>query len=56
MFQEFPKCLYLGADVAAAFVVVCDQHEEQAARAAGFAMLHEPQEKAKRKKAPTSPN
>lgn len=39
--QEFPKCLYLGADVEAEYVIVSDEAQESDARANGFAMLDE---------------
>ena len=39
--QEFPKCLYLGADVEAEYVVVADEDQEAEARGNGFAMLSE---------------
>lgn len=39
--QEFPKCLYLGADVEGEYVVVFDENEEAEARVKGYAMLSE---------------
>lgn len=39
--QEFPKCLFLGADAEAEYVIVADEEQEAAARANGFAMLGE---------------
>lgn len=36
MFQEFPKCLYVGGDVTADSVVVFDRDEENAKRREGF--------------------
>lgn len=41
MIQEFPKCLYMGADVEAEFAIVNDADEEAEARSNGFAMLDE---------------
>lgn len=49
MFNEFPKCLYLGGVVDAAFCVVFDPQEEAKARKEGYASAGESQEKAKRK-------
>ena len=46
MFQEFPKCLYVGGSVDAVFCVVLDADEEQSARDEGYASVGEPQEKA----------
>ena len=47
MFQEFPKCLYLGGAADAAFCVVLDPQEEAKARKEGYASVGESQEKAK---------
>jgi hypothetical protein len=52
MFQEFPKCLYLAGDVAAAFCVVLDPQEEAGARKDGFLNAGESQEKAKTPRKP----
>lgn len=52
MFQEFPKCLYLGGTAEAAFCVVLDPQEEAKARKEGFASAGESQEKAKTKRKP----
>ena len=52
MFQEFPKCLYLGGDALAAFCVVLDPQEEAGARLEGFASVGESQEKAKTARKP----
>lgn len=35
-FQEFPKCLYMGNDILAAYVVVADEDAEFAANEAGY--------------------
>lgn len=36
MYQEFPKCLYMGGDVSADCFVVFDRDEEEAKRNEGF--------------------
>jgi hypothetical protein len=45
-FQEYPKALYKGGDVAGEWVMVNDKKEEAAKRKAGFSMLGEAEEKA----------
>lgn len=52
MFQEFPKCLYMGGAAEAAFCVVLDPQEEAQARKQGYSGIGEPQEKAKTPRKP----
>ena len=52
MFQEFPKCLYQGGAVDAAFCVVLDPQEETQARQEGFMAAGESQAKAKPSRKP----
>ncbi len=40
-FQEFPKCLYLGGNLEAEYVVVFDDVQEADKRALGFAVIGE---------------
>lgn len=40
-FQEFPKCLYLGGDLEAAYVVVADAEAEAFQREQGYAVIGE---------------
>lgn len=40
-FQEFPKCLYLGGDLEAAYVVVADAEAEALQRENGYAVIGE---------------
>ena len=54
MFKEYPKCLYLGGAVDAAFCVVLDAAEEQGARAEGYLSLGESQEKAEPQAVPAA--
>jgi len=44
MFQEFPKCLYLGGDASREMRIVDGAAQEQQARAEGFRVLGEPTE------------
>ena len=39
-FQEFPKCLYLGGDIAAEYVIVNNEAEEDAAEGFEVANLN----------------
>jgi len=55
MFQEFPKCLYLGGAADAAFCVVLDPQEEAGARKAGYCSVGESQAKAKTPRKPKAP-
>ena len=50
MHQEYPKCLYMGGAVDAAYCIVFDSAQEQAARDKGYSSANEPQEKAKPKR------
>lgn len=50
MFQEFPKCLYVGGDVTANYCIVFDRAEEGIKRKEGFSGPGESLEKSEEPK------